>query len=256
MSAEMTVPAPRAEPEVDGTPLLRLAGVEVAYGGIVALKGIDVEVRQGEIVALLGANGAGKTTTLRTISGLLTPRSGEVQYAGESLSGIPAHEIVRLGIGHSPEGRRIFARMSVLENLQMGAYRFKSVSSTDLNQVFDLFPRLAERRSQPGGTLSGGEQQMLAIGRAMMGQPSLLLLDEPSMGLAPLIVAQIFRIIEQINKLGTTILLVEQNAAQALKLAHRGYVLETGQVVMSAPASELLADPRVREAYLGEGAAD
>jgi branched-chain amino acid transport system ATP-binding protein len=255
MSAEMTVPAPRAEPGPDGTPLLRLAGVEVAYGGIVALKGIDVEVRQGEIVALLGANGAGKTTTLRTISGLLAPRSGEVQYAGESLNGIPAHEVVRLGIGHSPEGRRIFARMTVLENLQMGAYRFKSVSSTDLDQVFDLFPRLAERRSQPGGTLSGGEQQMLAIGRAMMGQPSLLLLDEPSMGLAPLIVAQIFRIIEQINKLGTTILLVEQNAAQALKLAHRGYVLETGEVVMSAPASELLADPRVREAYLGEGAA-
>jgi branched-chain amino acid transport system ATP-binding protein len=256
MTAEATVPAPRVEPDFAGTPLLRLAGVEVAYGGITALKGIDLDVRQGEIVALLGANGAGKTTTLRTISGLLTPRSGEVQYAGEKLNGIPAHEIVRLGIGHSPEGRRIFARMTVLENLQMGAYRFKTVSSADLNQVFDLFPRLAERRTQPGGTLSGGEQQMLAIGRAMMGQPALLLLDEPSMGLAPLIVAQIFRIIEQINKLGTTILLVEQNAAQALKLAHRGYVLETGEVVMSAPASELLADPRVREAYLGEGAAD
>ncbi|NUP50523.1 MAG: ABC transporter ATP-binding protein [Catenulispora sp.] len=249
-----TVPGPRAELSEAGTPLLALRSVEVAYGGIVALKGVDLEVRQGEIVALLGANGAGKTTTLRTISGLLSPRSGEVLYAGETLAGVPAHKIVQLGIGHSPEGRRIFSRMTVLENLEMGAYRFKSVPRKDLDQVFDLFPRLHERRTQLGGNLSGGEQQMLAIGRAMMGRPSLLLLDEPSMGLAPLIVAQIFEIIERINELGTTILLVEQNAAQALKLAHRGYVLETGQVVMSAPAGELLNDPRVREAYLGEAA--
>jgi branched-chain amino acid transport system ATP-binding protein len=249
-----TIPGPRAEPSDTGVPLLALRSVEVAYGGIVALKGVDLEVRQGEIVALLGANGAGKTTTLRTISGLLAPRSGEVQYAGENLAGVPAHKIVQLGIGHSPEGRRIFSRMTVLENLEMGAYRFKSVPRKDLDRVFELFPRLHERRSQLGGNLSGGEQQMLAIGRAMMGQPSLLLLDEPSMGLAPLIVAQIFEFIERINELGTTILLVEQNAAQALKLAHRGYVLETGQVVMSAPAGELLNDPRVREAYLGESA--
>ncbi|GAA1970168.1 ABC transporter ATP-binding protein [Catenulispora subtropica] len=247
-----TIPGPRTEPSDTGTPLLQLRSVEVAYGGITALKGVDLEVRQGEIVALLGANGAGKTTTLRTISGLLTPRSGEVLYAGEALAGVPAHKIVELGIGHSPEGRRIFSRMTVLENLEMGAYRFKSVPRKDLDQVFELFPRLHERRTQLGGNLSGGEQQMLAIGRAMMGQPSLLLLDEPSMGLAPLIVAQIFEIIERINALGTTILLVEQNAAQALKLAHRGYVLETGEVVMSAPAGELLNDPRVREAYLGE----
>jgi len=246
--------APRADAFGEGMPLLELRSVEVAYGGIVALKGIDLQVRQGEIVALLGANGAGKTTTLRTISGLLSPRSGEVLYAGEALAGVPAHRIVQLGIGHSPEGRRIFSRMTVLENLQMGAYRFKGVPQKDLDQVFELFPRLHERRSQLGGNLSGGEQQMLAIGRAMMGQPSLLLLDEPSMGLAPLIVAQIFEIIERINALGTTILLVEQNAAQALKLAHRGYVLETGEVVMSAPAAELLNDPRVREAYLGETA--
>ena len=251
-----TIPGPRTEPSETGIPLLALRSVEVAYGGIVALKGIDLEVHRGEIVALLGANGAGKTTTLRTISGLLSPRSGEVLYAGETLAGVPAHKIVQLGIGHSPEGRRIFSRMTVLENLEMGAYRFKSVPKKDLEQVFDLFPRLHERRTQLGGNLSGGEQQMLAIGRAMMGQPSLLLLDEPSMGLAPLIVAQIFEIIERINELGTTILLVEQNAAQALKLAHRGYVLETGEVVMSAPAGELLNDPRVREAYLGESAAD
>ncbi|GAA2039798.1 ABC transporter ATP-binding protein [Catenulispora yoronensis] len=247
-----TIPGPRAEPTATGIPLLELRSVEVAYGGITALKGIDLEVRQGEIVALLGANGAGKTTTLRTVSGLLTPRTGQVLYAGETLAGVPAHKIVQLGIGHSPEGRRIFSRMTVLENLEMGAYRFKSVSRKDLDQVFELFPRLHERRTQLGGNLSGGEQQMLAIGRAMMGQPSLLLLDEPSMGLAPLIVAQIFEIIERINSLGTTILLVEQNAAQALRLANRGYVLETGQIVMSAPASELLNDPRVREAYLGE----
>jgi branched-chain amino acid transport system ATP-binding protein len=228
--------------------------VEVAYGAIVALKGVDFRVHEGEIVTLLGANGAGKSTTLRTISGLLKPRTGEIRYAGEALTGIPANKIVRLGIGHVPEGRRIFPRMTVLENLQMGAFRFRGIPKADLDRVFELFPRLAERRTQLGGTLSGGEQQMLAIGRALMGRPALLLLDEPSMGLAPLIVAQIFEIIAEINRQGTTVLLVEQNAAQALKLADRGYVLETGHVVLEDTADRLLANPRIREAYLGEGA--
>ena len=256
MSPDTTaaVRADRPAPDATGTPLLELAGVEVAYGGIVALKGVDFRVYEGEIVTLLGANGAGKSTTLRTISGLLSPRRGEVRYAGERLDGVPADQVVRLGIGHVPEGRRIFGRMTVLENLQMGAYRFRGVPKEDLDRVFDLFPRMAERRRQLGGTLSGGEQQMLAIGRAMMGRPSLLLLDEPSMGLAPLIVAQIFEIIAEINRQGTTILLVEQSAAQALKLANRGYVLETGAVVLEDDAAALLANPRIREAYLGEGA--
>ncbi|MDI2126256.1 ABC transporter ATP-binding protein [Yinghuangia seranimata] len=228
--------------------------MHVYYGAIQALKGINVTVGEGEIVTLLGANGAGKTTTLRTISGLLSPRSGEVRLNGERIDGIPPHHVVALGIGQSPEGRRVFPRMTVLENLQMGAYRFKSVPKAELERVYELFPRLHERRSQQAGTLSGGEQQMLAIGRALMGRPRVLLLDEPSMGLAPLIVAQIFSIIKEINAQGTTVLLVEQNAAQALKLSDRAYVLETGSVMMSGTAGELLADPRVREAYLGEGA--
>jgi branched-chain amino acid transport system ATP-binding protein len=240
-----------------GTPpaLLELAGLSVYYGAIQALKSIDVEVRQGEVVALLGANGAGKTTTLRTISGLLRPGGGEVRFGGHRIDGVPAHKVVGLGIGHVPEGRRVFPVMSVLENLRIGAYRFRGVRKDDLDRVFTLFPRLAERRSQLAGTLSGGEQQMLAIGRALMGRPNLLLLDEPSMGLAPLIVQQIFEIIKEINDQGTTVLLVEQNAAQALQLADRGYVLETGSVVMTEQASALLADPQVRAAYLGEGAA-
>ncbi|WP_079051967.1 ABC transporter ATP-binding protein [Streptomyces regalis] len=238
-----------------GTPLLELKSLRVFYGAIEALKGIDLTVGEGEIVALLGGNGAGKTTTLRTVSGMLQPREGQVCLRGERIDGIKSHELVQFGIGHVPEGRRVFATMSVRENLEMGAYRFKSVDSADLDRVFTLFPRLAERRSQYAGTLSGGEQQMLAIGRALMGRPELLLLDEPSMGLAPLIVQQIFEIIHEINQQGTTVLLVEQNATQALGLANRGYVLETGSVAMSGDAQDLLADPRIRAAYLGEGAA-
>ncbi|MCZ7460979.1 ABC transporter ATP-binding protein [Streptomyces sp. WMMC940] len=235
--------------------LLELKGVRVFYGAIEAIKGIDLTVRKGEIVALLGGNGAGKTTTLRTISGMLRPRHGEVLLHDERIDGIKSHELVQFGVGHVPEGRRVFARMTVRENLEMGAYRFKSVDSAEMERVFTLFPRLAERRSQLAGTLSGGEQQMLAIGRALMGKPELLLLDEPSMGLAPLIVQQIFDIVEEINKQGTTVLLVEQNATQALALANRGYVLETGEIAMSGPSADLLADSRIREAYLGEGAA-
>ncbi|MHC5700489.1 ABC transporter ATP-binding protein [Streptomyces tirandamycinicus] len=235
--------------------LLELKDVRVFYGAIEAIKGIDLTVRKGEIVALLGGNGAGKTTTLRTISGMLRPRHGEVLLHGERIDGIKSHELVQFGVGHVPEGRRVFARMTVRENLEMGAYRFKSVDSAEMDRVFTLFPRLAERRSQLAGTLSGGEQQMLAIGRALMGKPELLLLDEPSMGLAPLIVQQIFDIVEEINKQGTTVLLVEQNATQALALANRGYVLETGEIAMSGPSADLLADSRIREAYLGEGAA-
>ncbi|GAA2960855.1 ABC transporter ATP-binding protein [Streptomyces enissocaesilis] len=236
-------------------PLLELRGLRVAYGAIEALKGIDLTVGEGEIVALLGGNGAGKTTTLRTVSGMLSPRQGEVRLRGERIDGIKSHELVDFGIGHVPEGRRVFARMSVRENLEMGAYRFKGVDSADMDRVYTLFPRLAERRSQLAGTLSGGEQQMLAIGRALMSRPELLLLDEPSMGLAPLIVEQIFVIIREINEQGTTVLLVEQNATQALGLAQRGYVLETGSVAVSGPAQDLLADPRIRAAYLGEVAA-
>jgi branched-chain amino acid transport system ATP-binding protein len=251
MTAEVPLAAPvPAAP----TTVLELRGLHVAYGAIEAVKGIDLVVNEGEVVTLLGANGAGKTTTLQAISGLLRPRQGEIRFHDERIDGIPPHEVVSLGIGHSPEGRRVFPLMSVLENLQMGAYRFRRVPKEDLDRVFGLFPVLAQRRGQEAGTLSGGEQQMLAIGRALMGRPSLLLLDEPSMGLAPLIVAQIFDIIREINTQGTTVLLVEQNAAQALKLATRGYVLETGSIVMSAPAPELLSNPRVRAAYLGEGA--
>ncbi|MQS16980.1 ABC transporter ATP-binding protein [Streptomyces kaniharaensis] len=235
-------------------PVLELRALHVAYGAIEALKGTDLTVEDGEVVTLLGANGAGKTTTLQAISGLLRPRQGEIHFHGLRIDGVPPHEVVGLGIGHAPEGRRVFPAMSVLENLEMGAYRFRGVPKEDLDRVFGLFPVLAERRGQQAGTLSGGEQQMLAIGRALMGRPGLLLLDEPSMGLAPLIVTQIFDIIREINIQGTTVLLVEQNAAQALKLAHRGYVLETGSIVMTASAGELLNDPRVRAAYLGETA--
>jgi branched-chain amino acid transport system ATP-binding protein len=235
--------------------MLQLEEVKVRYGAITALKGVSLEVAEGEIVTLLGANGAGKTTTLRTISGQLACFDGQILFEGDRIDGRPAHEVVGLGIGQSPEGRRVFAAMSVLENLQMGAYRFGRARKEDLDRVFHLFPRLLERRQQDAGTLSGGEQQMLAIGRALMTRPRLLLLDEPSMGLAPLLVKQIFDIIREINEQGTTILLVEQNAAQALGLAHRGYVLETGSIVMSDAASSLLVDPRVKAAYLGEGVA-
>jgi len=234
---------------------LALHDVHVSYGAIRALKGISLQVDEGEIVTLLGANGAGKTTTLRTVSGLLVPRPGQVTFDGADIQGVAPHEIVGLGIGHVPEGRRIFPRMTVVENLEMGAYRRRGSLNSDLDRVFGLFPVLLERRKQLGGTLSGGEQQMLAIGRALMGQPRVLLLDEPSMGLAPLIVAQIFGIISEIRQSGTTVLLVEQNAAQALSVADRGYVLETGEIVMSDRAEVLLHDDRIRAAYLGEGAA-
>jgi branched-chain amino acid transport system ATP-binding protein len=234
--------------------LLELEDVHVRYGSVEALKGVSLAVGEGEIVTLIGANGAGKTTTLRTISGLRRPYVGGVTFRGERIDRVAPHRIVSMGIGHVPEGRKVFPRMSVVENLQMGAYQRRGSLTEDMDRVFSLFPVLAERRTQPGGTLSGGEQQMLAIGRALMGRPSLLLLDEPSMGLAPLFVQKIFAIVQEINAQGTTVLLIEQNAAQALKLASRGYVLETGEVVMSDEASTLLTDERVRAAYLGEGA--
>jgi branched-chain amino acid transport system ATP-binding protein len=233
---------------------LELVDLEVRYGAIPALRGMHLEVGEGEIVTLLGANGAGKTTTLRTISGLHHPSRGMVRFAGREIENLPAHQVVALGIGHVPEGRRIFPRMSVTENLEMGAYRRKGQVKADMERVFGLFPVLGERRRQDGGTLSGGEQQMLAIGRALMSHPSLLLLDEPSMGLAPLVVKAIFSIIRQIREDGTTILLVEQNATQALQLADRGYVLENGEIVMSDSAATLLHDDRIRAAYLGETA--
>ncbi len=232
--------------------LLELADVQVHYGQVAALKGITVTVDEGEIVTLIGANGAGKTTTLKTISGLRPVTSGTITFEGEDITGRAPHRLVEMGICQAPEGRGIFPGMSVMENLEMGTYarRGKSASS-QLDRVLGLFPRLAERRSQPGGTLSGGEQQMLAIGRALMAQPKLLLLDEPSMGLAPKLVAQIFTIITEINAQGTTILLVEQNASQALQRAHRAYVLEVGRVVKAADASALLNDDAVKAAYLG-----
>ena len=232
--------------------LLEIDNISVSYGAVNALRGISLTVDEGEIVTLLGANGAGKTTTLRTISGLLTPAIGGVSFRGARIDTMPAHKIVSLGIGHVPEGRRVFPRMSILENLEVGAYLDSKHFREDSERVFTLFPVLAERRKQPAGNLSGGEQQMLAIGRALMGRPSLLLLDEPSMGLAPLIVAQIFGIIKQINSQGTAVLLVEQNAAQALKYASRGYVLANGEIVLAKSSTELLADERVRAAYLGE----
>jgi branched-chain amino acid transport system ATP-binding protein len=236
-------------------PLLELSDVEVRYGAIPALRQVNLSVDDGEIVALLGANGAGKTTTLRTISGLVHPAKGVIQFDGRAISLLPPHEVVDLGIGHVPEGRRIFPRMTVIENLEMGAYRRHGNVNDDFEKVFTLFPILGQRRRQAGGTLSGGEQQMLAIGRALMSHPRLLMLDEPSMGLAPLIVEAIFEIIQQIRTSGATILLVEQNAAQALQLADRGYVLENGAVVMADRAASLLDDDRVRRAYLGAGAA-
>jgi branched-chain amino acid transport system ATP-binding protein len=233
--------------------VLALDGLEVYYGEIHALKGVALEVRDGEIVALLGNNGAGKTTTLKTISGLLAPRRGTVSFEGRPLTGVPPHTIVALGIAHVPEGRRIFNRLTVRENLTMGAYlRTDTGIAGDLERVFALFPRLHERVTQVAGTLSGGEQQMLAIGRALMARPKVLLLDEPSMGLAPVLVEQIFETIAEVNRQGTTILLVEQNAAMALSIAHRGYVLETGAIVLSGTAAALSENAEVRRAYLGE----
>jgi branched-chain amino acid transport system ATP-binding protein len=236
--------------------LLEVEDLRVHYGKIEAIRGISLQVDEGEIVTLIGANGAGKTTTLKTLSGLRRVTSGRVRFGGADITGTPGHRRVLLGMCQAPEGRGIFPGMTVLENLEMGTYARKSPDRAgDLDRAFTLFPRLAERRRQYGGTLSGGEQQMLAIARALMARPKLLLLDEPSMGLAPLIVQQIFGILREINNSGTTILLVEQNATQALALSHRAYVLETGRVVRTAPASELLNDPSVREAYLGGAAA-
>jgi branched-chain amino acid transport system ATP-binding protein len=232
--------------------LLKVDDIEVRYGAIRALKGVSFEVNEGEVVALLGANGAGKTTTQKTVSGMLRPAMGEIVFDGERVDGIPAHQLISMGICHVPEGRRVFPRMTVHENLEMGAFRFKRPDMEVFDHVLELFPRLRERIKQPAGTLSGGEQQMLAIGRALMGKPRLLLLDEPSMGLAPLIVKQIFDIVREINSSGVTVLIVEQNAAQALSLADRGYVLETGEIVLTGSGRDLLADDRVRAAYLGE----
>ncbi|MEU0788467.1 ABC transporter ATP-binding protein [Amycolatopsis sp. NPDC005961] len=231
--------------------LLEVEDINVHYGKIAALKGMSIQVDEGEIVSLIGANGAGKTTTLKTISGLRPLTSGRILFNGQDISKTPGHKRVLLGIGQSPEGRGVFPGMTVQENLLMGAYTRKDDLDADLEEVFELFPRLAERKTQFGGTMSGGEQQMIAIGRALMTKPKVLLLDEPSMGLAPMLIAQIFDIIREINKRGTTVLLVEQNAQQALKLSDRAYVLETGRVVQSAPGAELLNDPKVRAAYLG-----
>ncbi len=235
--------------------LLRIENLHVYYGHIHALKGINLEVNAGEIVTLIGANGAGKSTTLRAISGLVPIREGDVVFDGQSLKGMAAHRIVQRGLTHAPEGRHIFPTLTVDENLAMGAYVLgndKATIERNRQHVFELFPRLAERRQQLGGTLSGGEQQMLTIARALMSNPRLLLLDEPSLGLAPLLVRLIFDTIREINAQGVTVLLVEQNARAALKIAHRAYVLETGQIKIAGPAQELLADERVRKAYLGE----
>jgi branched-chain amino acid transport system ATP-binding protein len=236
---------------------LEIKDLRVHYGKIEAIKGVSVRVNQGEIVTLIGANGAGKTTILKTISGLRPVTSGSITFDGEDINKIPAHQRVDLGISQVPEGRGIFPGMTVLENLEMGKFNRKDRKSEmdeDLDRVYFLFPRLKERTAQAGGTLSGGEQQMLAIGRALMARPKVLLLDEPSMGLAPQMIANIFRIITEINKQGVTILLVEQNAQQALQRAHRAYILETGNVTKEAKAADLLNDPAVREAYLGTGA--
>ncbi|HEY6695545.1 MAG TPA: ABC transporter ATP-binding protein [Solirubrobacteraceae bacterium] len=232
---------------------LEVEDIHTYYGNIEALKGITVEVNEGECVTLIGSNGAGKSTTLRSISGLTPPRSGSIRLAGQEISMTPAQEIVRLGICQSPEGRRCFARMTVRENLELGAFlrRDSGGIREDLDRVFDLFPRLKERESQKAGTMSGGEQQMLAIGRALMGQPKLLLLDEPSMGIAPILVERIYETIAEINRQGTTILLVEQNANFALDVSKRGYVLETGKVVMSDESASLRTNPEVMKAYLG-----
>ena len=234
--------------------MLELKGLSSGYGAIEALKSIDMRIDKGEIVTLIGANGAGKSTTLRSITGLVAPSSGEVIFEGRKLNGTPTHQITRLGISMVPEGRAIFANLTVLENLEMGAYLQKDRTqyAASLERAFTLFPRLKERRKQAGGTLSGGEQQMLAIGRALMARPRLLLLDEPSLGLAPILVHAIFGAIDAINKEGTTILLVEQNANAALRHSHRAYVLETGTIVMEGPSERIAADPRVKEAYLGE----
>ena len=234
--------------------MLRVTDLKTSYGKIEALKGISLEVNDGEIVTLIGANGAGKSTTLKTISGQLTPTSGTIEFEGEKIGGTRAHQVAAKGIVQVPEGRRIFSRMTVLENLEMGAFLRSDADAikSDMDHVFELFPRLKERIAQKGGTLSGGEQQMLAMGRGLMASPKLLMLDEPSMGLAPVVVETIFEIIEKLNKDGITILLVEQNANLALSIADRGYVLETGEIKLTGTGKELLANEEVRKAYLGE----
>ncbi|GAW93674.1 ABC transporter ATP-binding protein [Calderihabitans maritimus] len=233
--------------------MLRVENIDVKYGAIHALKGVSLEVKAGEIVTLIGANGAGKSTTLRTISGLLRPQNGNIFFMDKDITGMPAQHIVKQGISHVPEGRRVFANLTVMENLELGAYLEKDRKKIkeSFERVFTRFPRLYERKNQLAGTLSGGEQQMLAIGRALMSKPKLLLLDEPSMGLAPILVQEIFEIINEINKAGTTILLVEQNAHMALSIAHKGYVLETGRIVLQGSAKELAESEDVKKAYLG-----
>jgi branched-chain amino acid transport system ATP-binding protein len=242
------------EPDTHGrAPLLEITDLHVFYGNIEALKGISMTVTKGEIVTLIGSNGAGKSTTLRAISGTHKPRSGSVKLEGREIHHLPAHEIVGLGVAHSPEGRKVFSRMSVFENLQMGAFSRRGEKiDDDVARVFDLFPRLRERRSQKAGTMSGGEQQMLAMGRALMARPKVLLLDEPSMGLSPILTEQIFRIIHEINEQGTTVLLVEQNALMALNASRRGYVIQTGKILLHDSAQNLAANEQVRQAYLGE----
>jgi branched-chain amino acid transport system ATP-binding protein len=234
--------------------MLTIKDLHVFYGGIHALKGIGIEVKQGQVVTLIGSNGAGKSTTLRSIVGLVRPRSGFVQFEGQELNKLSTHKIIQRGIGVSPEGRHVFPNLTVLENLELGAYHQKSSKNflSDLEWVYSLFPRLKERRNQLSGTLSGGEQQMLAFGRALMSRPKLVLLDEPSLGLAPLVVEEVFRTIRTINQQGATVLLVEQNAMAALNVAHYAYVLETGRITLEGTGQELLQDERVRKAYLGE----
>lgn len=232
--------------------MLKITGVETFYGNIQALKGIDIEVSAGEVVTIIGANGAGKTTTMKTVAGLIKPKKGKIEFLGEDITQLRPDQLVSKGIALVPEGRAVLAKMTVLENLEMGAFqRNDSEVKDDLEKVMNRFPILRERKNQLGGTLSGGQQQMLAIARALMSRPKLLLLDEPSMGLAPLIVADIFKIIREINQEGTTVLLVEQNVRQALKVAHKGYVLETGKIVTSGSSTDLLNDAKVKEAYLG-----
>lgn len=234
--------------------MLEVKNLEVYYGVIQAIKGISFEVNEGEVIALIGANGAGKTTTLHTITGLLSPKKGSVLFEGQDITKVPAHKIVSMGMAHVPEGRRVFSQLSVYENLKLGAYTRKDRSNIDkeLQSIYERFPRLAERKNQLAGTLSGGEQQMLAMGRALMSKPSIVLMDEPSMGLSPILVNEIFDIIESISKSGTTVLLVEQNAKKALSIADRAYVLETGKVVLEGNAKDLLENDSIKKAYLGE----
>ena len=244
----------QAAESTTGAPLLKVTDLQTAYGKIEAIRGISFYVNSGEIVTLIGANGAGKSTTLKTVSGLLAPTAGTIEFKGANIAGTPAHLVTRKRIVQVPEGRRIFSRMTVMENLEMGAFlrSDKEGIKRDLEEVFVLFPRLKERLAQKGGTLSGGEQQMLAMGRALMANPELLMLDEPSMGLAPVVVEQVFDTIQKLNKSGITILLVEQNAHMALSVANRGYVLETGQITLEGPGRELLTNDQVRKSYLGE----